>query len=108
MAGVAMMDLPPQQARLHRFIVTYARSSGKTPTYDLMKMAMGLKSKASIHRLICALEENGLVERSGDRRGFRILAESPLELYATGDLIAELDRRSALPAYVDTHEGLSA
>jgi len=109
MAGVAMMlGLTHQQAKLVRYIAARIKSDGVAPSWREMALAMGLRSTSNITRLIEALEKAGVISRGPGRRNLRLVLPNPLEFTSTGDLIAELDRRSALPAYVDTHEGLSA
>ena len=110
MAGVAMMlGLTHQQAVLLAYLRKYsAERGGVAPSYDEMMVELECSSKSNISRLLIALEDRGFIKRQPNKtRAIRLLRED-LSHISTGDLIAELDRRSALPAYVDTHEGFSA
>ena len=58
-----------QQARLLQFISDYRREHGGdvSPSLDEMAGALGLRSKAGIHRLLTRLEEAGRVARDPRR-----------------------------------------
>lgn len=87
-----------QQAELLSFIREHV-AKGITPSFEEMKDAMGLKSKAGIHRLVSALEERGYISRLRDRK--RAIwptdaASSPsnrLSGFSTSELVAELMTR---------------
>tara|TARA_B100001013_G_C24507286_1_gene401597 strand:- start:141 stop:821 length:681 start_codon:yes stop_codon:yes gene_type:complete len=55
--------LTKKQKTLLIFINKKIRSSGVSPSYEEMKVSLGLKSKSGIHRLITALEERGFIRR---------------------------------------------
>jgi repressor LexA len=55
--------LTKKQKNLLLFINKKLRSSGVSPSYEEMKLALNLKSKSGIHRLISALEERGFIKR---------------------------------------------
>ena len=55
--------LTKKQKILLIFINKKIRSSGVSPSYEEMKVSLGLKSKSGIHRLITALEERGFIRR---------------------------------------------
>ena len=55
--------LTKKQKTLLIFINKKIRSSGVSPSYEEMKISLGLKSKSGIHRLITALEERGFIRR---------------------------------------------
>ena len=55
--------LTKKQKNLLLFINKMLRSSGVSPSYEEMKVALNLKSKSGIHRLISALEERGFIRR---------------------------------------------
>ena len=55
--------LTKKQKNLLLFINKRIRSTGESPSYEEMKNSLNLKSKSGIHRLICALEERGFIER---------------------------------------------
>ena len=55
--------LTRKQHQLLTYIEKHINSNGIPPSYDEMKIALGLKSKSGIHRLITALEERGFLRR---------------------------------------------
>ncbi len=59
--------LTEKQSELLRFIHTRLQSNGVPPSFDEMKVALDLKSKSGIHRLIMALEERGFIRRLPNR-----------------------------------------
>src|ERR1700743_578998 len=59
--------LTRKQYELLMFIHERVRESGIPPSFDEMKDALDLKSKAGIHRLITALEERGFLRRMEKR-----------------------------------------
>ena len=52
-----------KQKELLMFIHERLKETGVPPSFDEMKVALDLKSKSGIHRLITALEERGFVRR---------------------------------------------
>ena len=66
--------LTRKQKELLLFIRESLTKEGVTPSFDEMKMALGLRSKSGIHRLITGLEERGFVKRLPHRaRAIEIL-----------------------------------
>jgi repressor LexA len=55
--------LTQKQLQLLEFIVRRQKSRGISPSFDEMKIALGLKSKSGIHRLITNLEERGFIRK---------------------------------------------
>ena len=55
--------LTTKQHELLIFIRDRLEDSGISPSFDEMKVALGLRSKSGIHRLVTALEERGFVRR---------------------------------------------
>jgi repressor LexA len=55
--------LTHKQRELLMFIHERLRESGVPPSFDEMKLALDLRSKSGIHRLITALEERGFLKR---------------------------------------------
>ena len=55
--------LTAKQKELLIYIHKCVQASGVPPSFDEMKLALDLKSKSGIHRLITALEERGFVRR---------------------------------------------
>lgn len=66
--------LTPKQKELLMFIHERVKEQGVPPSFDEMKVALNLKSKSGIHRLITALEERGFIRRLPHRaRALEIL-----------------------------------
>ena len=55
--------LTKKQKKLLTYIRNFQSKNGVTPSYEEMKVALNLRSKSGIHRLIIALEERGFVKR---------------------------------------------
>lgn len=55
--------LTRKQFELLMFINERIKETGVSPSFDEMKVALNLKSKSGIHRLITALEERGFIRR---------------------------------------------
>ncbi len=55
--------LTKKQHELLAFIRRRLKETGVAPSFDEMKVALDLKSKSGIHRLITALEERGFIRR---------------------------------------------
>lgn len=56
-----MMGLTLRQRECLDFIRAHVKEKGVSPTFDEIRVALGLSSKSGIHRLIHALVERGLV-----------------------------------------------
>jgi repressor LexA len=81
---------------------------GASPSYQELAAALGLSSRACVHRLVRQAEREGVIERlPGRARTLRLIPPSPAEADlsrlpdpALGDLhariLAELDRRGGL------------
>ena len=59
--------LTRKQHELLMFIHERVTEAGVPPSFDEMKLALDLKSKSGIHRLITALEERGFIRRLPNR-----------------------------------------
>lgn len=55
--------LTRKQLELLQFIDSHLRSHGTAPSFEEMKLAVSLRSKSGIHRLVAALEERGFLRR---------------------------------------------
>lgn len=55
--------LTKKQHELLLFIASRLRETGIPPSFEEMKVALGLRSKSGIHRLMTALEERGFLKR---------------------------------------------
>ena len=59
--------LTHQQENLLKFIINFQKQSNVTPSFDEMKIGLGLKSKSGIHRLLSGLEERGYIRKLTNR-----------------------------------------
>lgn len=59
--------LTKKQHELISFIDDRLTDSGVSPSFEEMKVALDLKSKSGVHRLISALEERGFIRRLPNR-----------------------------------------
>lgn len=59
--------LTKKQLDLLEFIHKRMQADGVPPSFDEMKLALDLRSKSGIHRLITALEERGFIRRLAHR-----------------------------------------
>ena len=55
--------LTPKQHKLLIYIDDFIKTHGHSPSFEEMKLAVGLKSKSGIHALINSLEERGFVRK---------------------------------------------
>lgn len=95
----AEQGLTARQAQL----LAYLRSRSDTPSFEEMAVALGLKSKSNIHRLIEALMERGFIARIPNRaRAIQVLDKpmpfsaprhGALSHFSSADLRQELARR---------------
>ena len=77
-----MMGLTEKQATLLAFIQS-EYESGRSPTFDEMREAVGLKSKSGVHRLVTSLEERGHIARMKGRwQSIVPLIQKPSGVYA--------------------------
>lgn len=70
-----MMGLTPRQQELLRFICGYQiANGGVSPSLDECARGIGLYGKAAAHRLLCCLEERGVVRTfRGKARAIEVL-----------------------------------
>jgi repressor LexA len=74
---MSAVGLTSQMVALLGFIRDYHREKGVFPSFEEMKLAMGLGSKAGIHRLLLALEERGHIRRLAGRARAMMLVDHP-------------------------------
>ena len=55
--------LTPKQHQLLVYIDSFIKENGHSPSFEEMKVAVGLKSKSGIYMLISALEERGFIRK---------------------------------------------
>ena len=68
--------LTVKQLKLLEYLKQSFKENSVSPSFEEMKLALGLKSKSGIHRLITALEERGFIKRLHNKaRAINILAK---------------------------------
>ena len=76
--------LTRKQKELYVFLSDYIKENSISPSFEEMKIALNLKSKSGIHRLITSLEQRGFIKRLKHRaRAMEITKSlsSPLNLF---------------------------
>ncbi|PPR32975.1 MAG: LexA repressor [Alphaproteobacteria bacterium MarineAlpha6_Bin5] len=69
--------LTKQQNKLFNFLKNRIKKTNVSPSFEEMKIAMGLKSKSGIQRLIDGLVERGFIEKKNNKkRAINILNNS--------------------------------
>lgn len=86
--------MTPKQRELLDFIEQYIGHHRYAPTYEEMRLAMGISTKSGVARLLNALEEQGQIVRRASRA--RAIEIKPLAKFSIPDLRKELARRGAL------------
>ncbi len=95
--------LTRKQLDLLKFINERVKRDGVPPSFDEMKIALDLRSKSGIHRLVTALEERGFIQRLAHRaRAIEIvkLPESMQDRTGFRPKVIEGDKTSPPPAAI--------
>ena len=72
--------LTKKQKELLDYLSEYKDKHNHSPSYDEIRIAMNLKSKSGIHRIVSALEERGFIKKLANRaRAIEIIR--PLDKY---------------------------
>jgi repressor LexA len=75
---------PARQERIYRFICNYISSNGIAPTIAEIGKQCSLRSSASVHEVLVALENQGMIERTPNiARGIKIVTEAALSVSAS-------------------------
>lgn len=77
--------LTPKQHELLLFIDNHLRRTGCSPSFEEMKVALDLRSKSGIHRLISALEERGFLRRHKHRARALDVVKLPQDVLARSE-----------------------
>lgn len=74
---MSRMGLTERQMECLAFIKRTVDAGNKAPTFDEIKLALGLKQKSGVHRLLSALEDRGYIRRlPGRSRAIAVIDES--------------------------------
>lgn len=93
-----MIGLTKMQAECLAIISRHCDAGEPCPSFEELKVELGLKSKSGIYRLLSSLEEKGRIRRlHGRARAIEVVSEdqNALRLIPTKLLRAELLRRRA-------------
>ena len=104
--------LTKKQLDLLAFIHKRVQRDGVPPSFDEMKLALDLRSKSGIHRLITALEERGFIRRLAHRARAIEVVKLPESLGGAPNTgftprVIEGDRPDASPPSSATPVGLT-
>lgn len=91
--------LTKKQLQLLEFIHTRLQRDGVPPSFDEMKVALDLRSKSGIHRLITALEERGFIRRLAHRARAIEILRLPESMGGTAD--KTMDTAGFSPKVID-------
>lgn len=80
--------LTKKQHELLMYIHDCLEKRGVSPSFDEMKLALDLKSKSGIHRLITALTERGFIRRLPHRARALEILRLPDDVVSTGNVTA--------------------
>ena len=87
--------LTKKQYQLLMFIDSRLKVVGISPSFEEMKVALNLKSKSGIHRLITGLEERGFIRRLPYRaRALEVLKLPENTLISNRDVVTQLNTSS--------------
>lgn len=91
-----------QQSRLLHFIADYQREHGGdvSPSLDEMGRALGLRSKAGIHRLLARLEDAGRIARDPRRARSVRLVDPTVTVAEFRAIVLRLAEREGLACTV--------
>lgn len=84
------MDMPQGLTRKQGELLSFLQSCPRTPSFEEMKIALGLKSKSGVHRLVGALEERGFIFRRHNRARAIIVRSGDLTGFTNEEIIVEL------------------
>ena len=90
--------LTKKQLELLLFIAGHLKKHGTAPSFEEMKMAVNLKSKSGIHRLVTALEERGFLRRLPHRARALEITKLPWSHHAE---VAEPGNRGFHPSVIE-------
>jgi repressor LexA len=100
-----MIPLTERQQALLRFL----QSQHTCPSFEQMRVALGLNSKSGVHRLVESLERRGYIRRVVGLARAIELVEKPtlpdaLTRFTVSDLAAEARRRNLVLGHIHRDE----
>ena len=89
--------LTKKQSKLYNFLKDKIKKTNVSPSFEEMKIAMGLKSKSGIQRLVNGLIERGFIEKKDNKkRAINIVNNSVLK--KNNDLVINLPLLGSIAA----------
>ena len=73
--------LTKKQKELYDFLSDYLNKYNISPSFEEMKIAVNLKSKSGIHRLITSLEQRGFIKRLKHKARAMEITKSPYKVW---------------------------
>ena len=78
--------LTKKQKELFDYLDLYMIKTGISPSFEEMKLALNLKSKSGIHRLITSLEQRGFIKRLKHRARAMQIIKKPQDLISNNSI----------------------
>jgi SOS-response transcriptional repressor LexA len=91
--------MTPKEKRLLDYVGQYIDQNGYAPSYDEMRIEMGLSTKSGVARLVQSLKQQGQLAEivPGSIRSRNLCVARPeLVSFSDAELLDELKRRRAL------------
>ena len=89
--------LTKQQNKLYNFLKDKIQKTNVSPSFEEMKIAMGLKSKSGIQRLINGLIERGFIEKKDNKKRAINIVNNPVSK-KNNDLVTNLPLLGSIAA----------
>lgn len=87
-----MSALTGKQRELLSYIRDYQLTKERSPSFDEMRAALGLRSKSGVHRLVTGLRERGFIRSLPNRaRCIEVLPDPHLPAFADMSALTVLD-----------------
>lgn len=96
--------LTPKQHKLLIFIEEFTKEHGHSPSFEEMRLAVGLRSKSGVHALVNSLEERGYIRKMAHRaRALEVIKVPAMEPQVPENSIAndngETEFSLSIPLY---------
>ena len=89
--------LTKKQSKLYNFLKDKIKKTNVSPSFEEMKIAMGLKSKSGIQRLINGLIERGFIEKKDNKKRAINIVNNPVSK-KNNDLVTNLPLLGSIAA----------
>ena len=89
--------LTKKQSKLYNFLKDKIKKTNVSPSFEEMKIAMGLKSKSGVQRLINGLIERGFIEKKDNKKRAINIVNNPVSK-KNNDLVTNLPLLGSIAA----------